>query len=57
MGLVNSVIKLTSDDNLPTEVAKDDKEKQKERNNQIAKLLNNKTDERVCFIGQTDCKE
>ena len=42
LGLVNSVIKLTSDDNLPTEVAKDDKEKQKERNNQIAKLLNNK---------------
>ena len=57
LGLVNSVIKLTSDDNLPTEVAKDDKEKQKERNNQIAKLLNNKADERVCFIGQTDCKE
>jgi 3-hydroxypropionyl-coenzyme A dehydratase len=42
LGLVNSVINLTSDDNLPTEVAKDDKEKQKERNNQIAKLLNNK---------------
>lgn len=42
LGLVNSVISLTSDDNLPTEVAKDDKEKQKERNNQIAKLLNNK---------------
>lgn len=42
LGLVNSVISLTSDDNLPTEAAKDDKEKQKERNNQIAKLLNNK---------------
>lgn len=42
LGLVNSVISLTSDDNLPPEVAKDDKEKQKERNNQIAKLLNNK---------------
>jgi 3-hydroxypropionyl-coenzyme A dehydratase len=42
LGLVNSVISLTSDDNLPTEVAKEDKEKQKERNNQIAKLLNNK---------------
>ena len=42
LGLVNNVISLTSDDNLPTEVAKDDKEKQKERNNQIAKLLNNK---------------
>ena len=41
-GLVNNVISLTSDDNLPPEVAKDDKEKQKERNNQIAKLLNNK---------------
>jgi 3-hydroxypropionyl-coenzyme A dehydratase len=41
-GFVNNVIRLTSDDNLPPEVAKDDKEKQKERNNQIAKLLNNK---------------
>jgi len=41
-GLVNNVISLTSDDNLPPEVDKDDKEKQKERNNQIAKLLNNK---------------
>ncbi|MGV8107334.1 MAG: enoyl-CoA hydratase/isomerase family protein [Nitrososphaerota archaeon] len=42
LGLVNNVISLTSDDNLPPEVAKDDKDKQKERNNQIAKLLNNK---------------
>ena len=42
LGLVNNVISLTSDDNLLPEVAKDDKEKQKERNNQIAKLLNNK---------------
>ena len=42
LGLVNNVISLTSDDSLPPEVAKDDKEKQKERNNQIAKLLNNK---------------
>lgn len=42
LGLVNNVISLSSDDNLPPEVAKDDKEKQKERNNQIAKLLNNK---------------
>jgi 3-hydroxypropionyl-coenzyme A dehydratase len=42
LGLVNNVISLTLDDNLPPEVAKDDKEKQKERNNQIAKLLNNK---------------
>lgn len=42
LGLVNNVISLTSDDNLPPEVAKDDKERQKERNNQIAKLLNNK---------------
>lgn len=41
-GLVNNVISLTSDDNLPPEVDKDDKEKQKERNNQIAKLHNNK---------------
>ena len=41
-GLVNNVISLTSGDNLPPEVDKDDKEKQKERNNQIAKLLNNK---------------
>jgi 3-hydroxypropionyl-coenzyme A dehydratase len=42
LGLVNNVISLSSDDNLPPEVPKDDKEKQKERNNQIAKLLNNK---------------
>ena len=42
LGLVNSVISLTPDDNLPTEAAKDDNEKQKERNNKIAKLLNNK---------------
>jgi 3-hydroxypropionyl-coenzyme A dehydratase len=42
LGLVNNVISLTPDDNLPAEVAADDKEKQKERNNQIAKLLNNK---------------
>jgi 3-hydroxypropionyl-coenzyme A dehydratase len=42
LGLVNNVISLTPDDNLSPEVAADDKEKQKERNNQIAKLLNNK---------------
>ena len=42
LGLVNNVVSLTPDDNLPAEVAADDKEKQKERNNQIAKLLNNK---------------
>jgi 3-hydroxypropionyl-coenzyme A dehydratase len=41
-GLVNSVISLTSDDNLPPEAPKDDREKEKERNSQIAKLLNNK---------------
>jgi 3-hydroxypropionyl-coenzyme A dehydratase len=41
LGLVNSVISLTPDE-LPPEVAADDKDKQKERNNQIAKLLNNK---------------
>jgi 3-hydroxypropionyl-coenzyme A dehydratase len=42
LGLVNNVISLSPDDNLPPEVSADDKEKQKERNNQIAKLLNNK---------------
>jgi 3-hydroxypropionyl-coenzyme A dehydratase len=42
LGLVNNVISLTSDDNLPIEVDEDDKDKQKERNNQIAKLHNNK---------------
>ncbi|HXW11538.1 MAG TPA: enoyl-CoA hydratase-related protein [Nitrososphaeraceae archaeon] len=42
LGLVNNVISLTANDNLPPEVTADDKEKQKERNNQIAKLLNNK---------------
>jgi len=42
LGLVNSVISLSADDNLPQEVPKDDREKEKERNRQIAKLLNNK---------------
>jgi 3-hydroxypropionyl-coenzyme A dehydratase len=42
LGLVNNVISLTTEDNLPPEVTTDDKEKQKERNNQVAKLLNNK---------------
>ncbi|HEX7274893.1 MAG TPA: enoyl-CoA hydratase-related protein [Nitrososphaeraceae archaeon] len=42
LGLVNNVISLTPDDNLPPEVTTDDKEKQKERNNQVAKLLNTK---------------
>ncbi len=42
LGLVNSVISLTSDDNLPPEAAKGNVEKEKERNSQIAKLLNNK---------------
>jgi 3-hydroxypropionyl-coenzyme A dehydratase len=42
LGLVNNVISLTADDNLPPEVTTEDKEKQKERNNQVAKLLNNK---------------
>ena len=42
LGLVNSVISLNSDDNLPPEAPKDNKEKEKERNIQIAKLLNTK---------------
>jgi len=42
LGLVNNVIDLTADDNIPPEVPKDDSEKEKERNKQIAKLLNNK---------------
>jgi 3-hydroxypropionyl-coenzyme A dehydratase len=42
LGLVNNVISLTPDDNLPPEVTTGDKEKQKERNNQVAKLLNTK---------------
>jgi 3-hydroxypropionyl-coenzyme A dehydratase len=42
LGLVNKVISLTSDDNLPPEAPKDNKEKEKERNTQIAKILNNK---------------
>jgi len=32
MGLVNSVIELSTDDNIPPEVPKDDREKEKERN-------------------------
>jgi len=42
LGLVNRVISLTSDDNLPPEAPKDNREKEKERNTQIAKILNNK---------------
>jgi 3-hydroxypropionyl-coenzyme A dehydratase len=42
LGLVNGVISLTSDNNLPPEAHKDDKEKERERNSQIAKILNNK---------------
>jgi 3-hydroxypropionyl-coenzyme A dehydratase len=42
LGLVNGVISLTTDDNLPPEAPKDDKEKERERNSQIAKILNNK---------------
>ena len=42
LGLVNSVISLYADDNLPQEVPKGDREKEKERNRQVAKLLNNK---------------
>ena len=42
LGLVNRVISITSDDDLPPEAPKDNKEKEKERNTQIAKILNNK---------------
>jgi 3-hydroxypropionyl-coenzyme A dehydratase len=42
LGLVNSVIELSTDDNISPEVPKDDREKEKERNRQVAKLLNNK---------------
>lgn len=42
LGLVNNVISLTSDDNLPPEAPKDNREKEKERNSQMAKILNNK---------------
>jgi 3-hydroxypropionyl-coenzyme A dehydratase len=42
LGLVNSVIELSTDDNIPPEVPKDDREREKERNRQVAKLLNNK---------------
>jgi len=42
LGLVNRVISLTSDDNLPPEAPKDNREKEKERNSQMAKILNNK---------------
>jgi 3-hydroxypropionyl-coenzyme A dehydratase len=42
LGLINNVVSLGPDDNLPPEITTDDKEKQKERNNQVAKLLNNK---------------
>jgi 3-hydroxypropionyl-coenzyme A dehydratase len=42
LGLVNKVISLTSDDNIAPEAPKDNKEKEKERNTQIAKVLNKK---------------
>ena len=43
LGLVNSVVSLSSDDdNLSPEAPKGNVEKEKERNSQIAKLLNNK---------------
>jgi 3-hydroxypropionyl-coenzyme A dehydratase len=42
LGLVNGVISLTSDDNLPPEAPKDNRDKEKERTTQIAKILNNK---------------
>jgi len=42
LGLVNRVISLTSDDNLPPEAPKDNRDKEKERTTQIAKILNNK---------------
>ena len=42
LGLVNGVISLTSDDNLPPEAPKDNREKEKERSSQMAKILNNK---------------
>ena len=56
LGLVNGVISLTPDDNLPSEVAADDKEKQKERNNQIAKLLNNKLMNECIAMGKQIAK-
>ena len=42
LGLVNRVISLTSDDSLPPEAPKDNRDKEKERTTQIAKILNNK---------------
>lgn len=56
LGLVNHVISLTPDDNLPPEVAADDKEKQKERSNQIAKLLNNKMMNECIAMGKQIAK-
>lgn len=56
LGLVNNVITLTPDDNLPPEVAADDKEKQKERSNQIAKLLNNKLMNECIAMGKQIAK-
>ena len=56
LGLVNNVISLTPDDNLPSEVVADDKEKQKERNNQIAKLLNNKLMNECIAMGKQIAK-
>jgi len=56
LGMVNNVISLTPGDNLPPEVAADDKEKQKERSNQIAKLLNNKLMNECIAMGKQIAK-
>ena len=42
IGLVNKVVSLGSEDNLPPEVSKDDASKEKERSAEVAKILNKK---------------
>ena len=42
IGLVNKVVSLGSEDNLPPEVSKDDAVKEKERSAEVAKILNKK---------------
>jgi 3-hydroxypropionyl-coenzyme A dehydratase len=52
MGLVNKVVSLGSEDNLPPEVSKDDAVKEKERSAEVAKILNKKLIEECLSIAK-----
>ena len=52
IGLVNKVVSLGSEDNLPPEVSKDDAVKEKERSAEVAKILNKKLIEECLSIAK-----